>query len=248
MSGTRTQTPKKLFTLRKGHAEKWIHSNLGTTEDCPLDTNTSKMVSLQPVIINEGSVCDPTFSGEFILEFFRRYPEDGVMFPRGRTTELPYFNWKPEHYAHRADDTLVPGWTVYNMPYPSFLHKETGMWVHSHGCTEVNNEWRTDPRVIALVREMGYRAAGDPGANLRINYAPVDVKWWVEKFNDEGEVLHAKLPYERIIAELAGLLRKTEVGELHPYTRRILEEGVTLTDLEQEIYDAVERANKAEDM
>jgi hypothetical protein len=207
------------------------------------------MIALQPVIINEGSAYLPIFSREFILEFFRRYLEDPVLFPLGRVTVPPYSDWNPEQYAHVADDTLVPGWTAYALPCPSFLHKETGEWLHSFNMAGKGESWRTDDRFLALLREKGRGWSGSNSADLRINYAPMDMEWWVDIHeNGGGETVHCKLPYEQIIAELVGLLRRTGVGDLHPLTRRVLEEGMTLTDLETEIYAAVKHANDTDDL
>jgi hypothetical protein len=189
------------------------------------------------LVVNEGWVYAPVFSLEFVLEFFKRYGADPVMFPGG-ITRVVYTCTVP------TDTTSIPGWIVHQAPVPVFENIETGEWVYTPEPYERGEAWRTDPRVLALVEEMGIYIASHRESLLMIEVVPKDCTWEVVRHTmDSAESVKWTFPTDRVIRELRALLRGVEVPDLHPYTQRLLADDMLtpdqmVADLERDVQHA----------
>lgn len=145
------------------------------------------------------------FSRHFYCEFFRRYPEDPVLFTRCERQ-----HWKDDDFApsEDPDDEVAPGWFVRTSTvwrHYRFYTPTDRIWVYTHARPQLDStRWRTDPRVHALVKELGDAAAA-PHVRLVFTKVPTGVRWTI--LGLRRETLEVTLEVEPILAELAAVAR-----------------------------------------
>lgn len=185
---------------------------LSATMDLPLHrvlVNTSAWASCS------------VFSLEFYLEFLKRHGADPMLFRAGAPFDTRVTCEEPL-------ESSVPGWVPYCPEYPVFHKTETNVWFYTDDAIRAGDAWREDPRVQALVDEMGLEAASGHRARLRYYYTPTDCTWSVVKMDGEGEYIRWEFPTDRIVSDLRSMALGKAVQDPHSYTKRILaDETVT---------------------
>lgn len=206
-------------------------------------------MATQPILLAGGDICGALFSWDFFLEFFRRYPDDPVLFPDGRGKYAPHHTLSGRTLSEDPEDEFVPDWVVRRSEFVplAFYNVKEDRWVWPTNLVFTKtNRWRTDPRIQALVREKGVDAT--QSAWVEIWHAPIDAEWSViEKDYSGSEVLIWGIPKSKIIAEMAMVYRGEPISP-HPYTTRLLNEiGLTVELLYGDLAGRVEAANSKEE-
>jgi hypothetical protein len=143
------------------------------------------------------------FSEQFYAEFFRRYPEDPVMFPGGRTSDARGCPFVP---SADPEDEILPGWTLRRSPGSlRFYHKPTDEWIDIGSPIEYETTWRTDPRVHALVTDLG-PAAASPGLWWEFVDIPSDTLVRT-RTRVSGEDVEYQIDKDRLLDDLAAVAR-----------------------------------------
>lgn len=167
------------------------------------------------------------FSEQFYREFFRRYPEDPVLFePRRFDKE----EWDTKFVPSADPDDEINGWflrTVFGGGRYRFYNPTENVWVYSkRELTIRHDDWRVDERIHELVEEMG-EAAAAPHMRLFLTQVPVGGQWRIYS-SPNGEELEFRILLEPILAELATLARG-ETPESPSQFLKLFQDGTVKT-------------------
>lgn len=206
-------------------------------------------MATQPILLARGDIFGTIFSWDFFLEFFRRYPDDPVLFPDGRSKHAPHPSLMGCTLSEDPEDEFVTDWVVrHSERFPlAFYNVKEDRWVWPTNLViSMTNRWRTCPRVQALVRELGIDTA--QSSWVEIWHAPIDAEWSVTGRDYNGyEVLTWHIPESKIISEMAMVYRGEPISP-HPYTTRLLnEKELTVESLHRELSALVGAANAKEE-
>lgn len=173
------------------------------------------------------------FSEQFYREFFRRYPEDAVLFqPRGGRY------WLDSEFvpSEDPDDEVTPGWFIRKAGSSGyrFYNPKDDVWVYTKPrLTSSDVKWRTDERVHALVKEMEGKAAA-PHLRLILTKVPVGGEWRIYS-SPNGEELEFRILLEPVLDELATVARG-ETPESPSQFLALFQEGTVKTYAELSEY------------
>lgn len=152
------------------------------------------------------SYASEIFSEQFYREFFRRYPEDPVLFEPRRVDKE---EWDATFVPSADPDDDIGGWflrTVFRGGRYRFYNPAENVWVYTkENLTIDHKDWRVDERIHALVEEMGSAAAA-PHLRLFLTKVPVGGQWRIHA-SPNGEELDFRIVLEPLLDELATVAR-----------------------------------------
>lgn len=74
-------------------------------------------------------------------------------------------------------------WTAFNVPEPAVMKDKDNYKSWSKQCLTNRPDNRTDPDLVAVVEELGPRAASGSCADLRVIEIPDDVNWEITEYD-----------------------------------------------------------------
>jgi hypothetical protein len=130
--------------------------------------------SKMKILLNNSYGCFG-FSEEFLMELFRRYPGDPVLWGDG-LDHCPC--WTPE----LAEEQLIPFCEGYTQEMNGlvFRNEKTKKWYQADN--ETIGHLRTEPRILALFEEWSSRGlpCNDSFASIHIHEIPEGKQWYIE--------------------------------------------------------------------
>ena len=110
--------------------------------------------------------------------------------------------------------------------HPASKDKAEYGFLHKH---------RTDPHLIALVEEFGWKTSSAPNSLIAIDIVPDDMEWEISEY-DGLETIKWTLPKNRMLDDLAKIIRgEIKLEDAHVITRAFMVSGKSAEEFKDSI-------------
>ena len=156
-----------------------------------------------------------SFSGQFLLDLFRRYPGDADLFG------IPTFDSPISSFVWKSGTKyreIRAGWSHVG-PDLDFLETGTGRWISIDVSRFNESSLRTDTRIVELLREKGLAWSSSKYTRIGLTYVPDHCDWQIG-LRDGFETVEWSIPKDKIINSMLF----DNADDLHPLAARMREE------------------------